>query len=255
MSRLTAVQDLSDDQVKAELEHFQTHQKFVRPLRSNIDPSRAWKNGLPSYDKSDLAFFRGKTKDHPEGSLESIVENAVKRWEMEATHLNFKDWESIDHESYRVSANGGKCFVGEEAAKVGNYNWLMENTDKALYNAENETFESSHSLFHTAFPGGFPWELLEVFSGPPCVTFTWRHWAFFDGSFDGQEGDNKSYELFGFGVVDLTDELKIKEIQIYYKPDEFLKALHGKVPREALQNGKSLLGSGCPIFQSAHTQA
>ena len=23
----------------------------------------------------------------------------------------------------------------------------------------------------------FPWELLEVFSGPPKVAFTWRHWG------------------------------------------------------------------------------
>jgi hypothetical protein len=37
---------------------------------------------------------------------------------------------------------------------------------------------SSHDAFHDAF-AAFPWEVLDVFSGPPKVAFTWRHWAEF----------------------------------------------------------------------------
>lgn len=241
---------LSADEVREELEQFQTQHDFIRPTRSNIDPTRPWINGAPNYDKADLLFFRGKTGNHSEGSLESIVENAVKVWEMEATHLPFENWESPDHASYRVSANGGKMFVGEEAALAGNYNWLMACCDKDLYDDTKETFESSHTLFRGAFLGGFPWEVLHVFSGPPKVAFTWRHWAKFEGIYREREGDGKRYEMYGFGVLDLTSDLKIKEIEIYYKPDEFLKALNGSISVDELHKGRSVIGSGCPFVHS-----
>lgn len=239
---------LTDDQVQAELKMYIEMHGFKRPERSTIDLTRPWNFGVPNYDRSDLAFFQGRTTVHTPGSLEDIVENAVKRWEMEATHLDFNEWETVDHENYVVSANGGRRFIGKEGALAGNYNWLMENMDKKLYDSEKETFDSSHSLFRTAFPNGFPWEVLKVFSGPPRITFSWRHWASFDGSFRGREGDNKTYEIYGFGMLGVTSELKVKEIEIFYKPDDFMKALHGDIPVGALKNGKSLVGSGCPAL-------
>lgn len=246
---MNQVRDLSDEQVRTELSDFTEKHGYARPDRSTICPSRPWKNGVPNYDRADLAFFRGRTTVHTVGSLCSVVENAVKNWEMEATHLRFADWRSVDHANYAVSANGGKRFTGEEGALAGNYNWLMENVeDKSLYDAQSETFESSHSLFGSAFPNGFPWEVLTVFSGPPRIAFSWRHWASFDGVFKGREGDNETYEMYGFGTLDVTPDLKVKEIQIYYKPDGFLKALHGKMPLEQLKRGQSLVGSGCPVL-------
>lgn len=246
---------LSEAQIREELERFKIEKNYVRPERSTIDATRLWRNGVPNYDKADLEFFRGRTAFHAAGSLEAIVENAVKRWEMEATHLNFSDWESVDHSSYSVSANGGPTLRGEDAASVGNYNWLMANTDKSQYDAESHSFESSHELFHAAFPEGFPWEVLAVFSGPPRVAFSWRHWAKFSGEYEGRKGDNKTYELFGFAVVDLNDELKIKQIQIFYKPEDFLKALKGEIAPESLHKGASLIGSVCPFAHSDNSDA
>lgn len=243
---------LSEAEIQKQLERFKTEKNYERPERSTIDASRPWRNGAPNYDRADLEFFRGRTVHHAPGSLELVVENAVKRWEMEATHLNFSDWESVDHERYTVSANGGPIFRGEDAARAGNYNWLMANTDKELYDSERHTFESSHSLFHSAFKDGFPWEVLAVFSGPPRVAFSWRHWALFNGDFEGRQGDGKTYELFGFAIVDLNDDLKIQQIQVFYKPNDFLKALHGQIKPEALRNGASLLGSVCP-FAASHS--
>lgn len=46
---------------------------------------------------------------------------------------------------------------------MGNY--IMTMQDSPLFDASKETWESSHSLFNEAFPDGFAWELLEVFSG------------------------------------------------------------------------------------------
>ena len=69
------------------------------------------------------------------------------------------------------------------------------------------SFDDSHALFRGAFTLGFPWEVLKVvadfiisiiitmntmmkvFSGPPNVVFTWRHWGHLEGSFqDNQVG-------------------------------------------------------------------
>lgn len=245
---MAAVHTLSDEEVRSELNNLISDHGLMRPTRSAIDETRPWLHGTPNYDRADLLYFRGKLKNHAEGSLEWIVENTVKIWEMEGTHLTFKDWKSVDHSSYRVCANGSKTYEGEEGPLVGNYNWLLAGADKRLYDSGKETFESSHETFRGAFLGGFPWEVLEVLSPPPIVAFSWRHWAEFQGSFRGREGDGKLYEMYGFGVVTLTEGLKISDIQIYYKPDEFLKAMHGEIQPEALNRGQSIFGSGCPFL-------
>ena len=53
--------------------------------------------------------------------------------------------------------------------------------------------------------------------------------------------------MFGFCEVIVTEELKIQSIEVYYKPEDFLKALEGQVPLDNLKNGKSIMGDGCPI--------
>lgn len=40
-----------------------------------------WRNGLPNYKKVNALFDKHKTTTHPDGSLESIVQNIVKNWE------------------------------------------------------------------------------------------------------------------------------------------------------------------------------
>lgn len=184
-----ALHEMTPEEVSDELEKFRK-MGFARPTRSSVDPSRAWKNGVPEYDVADLAYFRGKTRNHAEGSLESIVENAVKQWECEATHLNFDDWQTVDHATYKVCANGGKTFLGEDGARKGNYNWLLDGADKRLYDSDVETFESSHEKFRSAFVGAFPWEVLHVFSPPPTIAFSWRHWGLFNGVYEGRQGDD-----------------------------------------------------------------
>lgn len=246
------VSTMTPEQVTAELDSFMNEHNFRRPSRSTIDPSRPWRHGIPNYDISDLVFFRGRSVVHPEGSLEAIVEDAVKTWEMEATHLPFSDWRSVQQDEYSVIANGARKYVGEEGALAGNYNWLLAGVDKKLYDSESETFESSHELFRAAFPGGFPWEVTKVFSGPPTVAFSWRHWATFDGEYKERKGDGKHYDLYGFGVLELNDELKVKTIQIYYKPEEFLKAIQGDIDSKELSMGRSMTGPGCPFVAMAH---
>ena len=138
-------------------------------------------------------------------------------------------------------------FKGEEAKDAGNYNALLAGVDKDIYDVTKETFDSSHDLFRNTFKDGFPWEVLQVFTWPPKVTFSWRHWGVFNGVYRKRIGDNEKYEMFGFCEVIVTQQLKIQSIEVYYKPDEFLRALEGQVPLDNLKNGKSIMGDGCPI--------
>lgn len=234
-----------------ELQKFVREYGFTRPDRGDLDdPNKSWREGKPDYRKADLLYFQGKSKNHKVGSLEMVVENLVKKWEMEMTHLSdSKDWTTLDVDKFCAQVNGGQEISSGDAARVGSYNWLLNNTSKELYDAQAHTFESSHKLFRGTFVNGFPWEVLEVFSGPPKVAFTWRHWGVFNGEYNGRKGQNEIIELYGFTIVTLSDSMKIIKLEVFSKFDEFLQVLKGTLAPSELEKGKSLLGSCCPLHQ------
>ena len=63
------------------------------PVRSFMDdPDIEWKFGhKPDFTLTDLKYMSERSKHHKPDSLEKIVENLVKTWEMESTHkINIK---------------------------------------------------------------------------------------------------------------------------------------------------------------------
>lgn len=202
----------------------------VEPVRNFLEePGTDWRHGQPDYSLANLAYLKGKSMSHEKGSLEMIVENAVKSWEMEASHKkNASQWKSIVHDEYKFSTNGGRAVLLEEASKRGNYNVLMDHVDKKLYDATAQDFDSSHKLFQSSFRGAFPWEVLKVFAGPPNIVFSWRHWGDFIGEYNGNKGNGQQLEITGFAIVKVTDELKITDINIYYNAENFLRKLQGQ---------------------------
>lgn len=49
-----------------------------------------------------------KLSKHAPGSLELMVENLVKNWEVEASHkLDVGEWRTVDPKAYTFSCNGG----------------------------------------------------------------------------------------------------------------------------------------------------
>ena len=57
------------------------------PTRSFMDdPNTAWKYGPPDFSTVNAKYMAERSMRHQEGSLEKIVENLVKTWEMESTH-------------------------------------------------------------------------------------------------------------------------------------------------------------------------
>jgi hypothetical protein len=100
------------------------------------------------------------------------LKNVLKEWEMETSHLNFSDWESVDLKEYRINAKGGEVYEGENATQMGSYNVLLACADKSLSDSEKESFHPSRKLFRGAFEGAFPWEVADVFSKPPKTAFS-----------------------------------------------------------------------------------
>lgn len=119
--------------------------------------------------------FTAKQKSHADGSLEQIVENLVKNWEIEASFkMDLKDWRTIEQGSYTFAINGGPPQPAEHMLKVGTYNAII--TENEYYSPATSDFASSHKTFKRMMPT-FAWEVLEVYSGPPVVAFRWRHWG------------------------------------------------------------------------------
>ena len=98
-----------------------------------------------------------------------------------------------------MSTNGGKEYTAQEVVDRGTYNLFLENSD--YYRASDETFKSSYNLFHTAFPDGFHWELVEVVAGPPNVVFKWRHWGFFRDLTKSIKGQEKLLKLLVLALL------------------------------------------------------
>jgi len=239
------------DDVKAELEELKEKYGWKEPERSFMDDNETkWRFGdVPDYSLTNLKFLKERSKIHPEGSLELIVENLVKTWEMERSHkLDANSHQSVDVENFKISANGGKVFDNEEANAVGNYNVLLNACPANIWDSENITWEASHDAFHNAF-AAFPWEVLDVYSGPPKVAFTWRHWGTFTGTYEENKGKGELVEMFGFGTAVVNDKLQLKDVDIYYNADDFIGVLRGeKDVKDTNTNWKST--GGCP-FQAA----
>jgi hypothetical protein len=191
------------------------------------DPSE-WRHGAPDYHLSHQVMPAQRSTQHAPDSLEAIVESIVQVFEMEVSHKHDPaTWVSMVTEHFRTNVNGGAWASAQDVADIGSYNVLIG--DSAFY-PKNHTFESQHDVFHTAFPGGFYWEVLEVLSPPPVVTFKWRHWGAFEGEYAGFQPDGKTIEMYGVSVAKVSDDLKLVEVEHYYDPNQFLGKLTGGCP-------------------------
>ncbi|KAL7577955.1 hypothetical protein ACA910_007579 [Epithemia clementina (nom. ined.)] len=226
------------DQVKADLAQLKQEFGYREPTRSFMDaPDTQWRyGGPPDYALANYLYLTQRTQQHAPGSLEEVVENLVKTWEMERSHkVDPTQHQSVDQDKFRISANGGHVFDNVSANQVGNYNVLLNSCPANLYDAQSLSWEESHDKFETAF-AAFPWEVLQVFSGPPKVAFSWRHWATFTGTYEGNAGKGELVEMFGFGTAVVNDKLQLQDVEIFYDPTSFLNVLKGnKTPAEVNQ--------------------
>lgn len=197
------------------------------------DEGVKWRHGeRPDYSHTDQFLHKESQYNHPPGSLEAIAQNLVRTFEMEASHkADPQQWLSIVADKFQMSSNGGPIYSAQDVSDQGTYNLFIDKTPG--YDPTSEDFESSFELFHKAFPNGFLWELIEVLSGPPNVTFKWRHWGTFSGPYKDYQPTGETIEIRGMSIAKVTDDLKILSVEHYFDNSTFLKKLT----------------SGCPFHQ------
>ncbi|GAB2278041.1 hypothetical protein Dimus_012740 [Dionaea muscipula] len=218
-----------------------------------------WRHGSPPiFDTVNKLFEEGRTKEWPKGSLEETVQNAIKSWETELSHkTRLRDFQTINPDKFKFIVNGRKALSAEETLRVGSYNALLRSPlpdEFKYYKAEEETFESSHSAFGSAFPRGFAWEVISVYSGPPTIAYKFRHWGFFEGPFKAHAPTGEMVEFYGLGVLKVDESLRAEEVEVYYDPAElFAGLLKGSpivdIPDEnkASTTNASTSASHCPL--------
>ena len=102
---------------------------------------------------------------------------------------------------------GRKTLTLEEKRKLGGgYNSLLQTSlpeKLRCYNPAEETADSSHRAFTTAFPRGFALEILHVYSGPPMIVYKFRHWGYMEGPFKGHAPTGEMVQLFGMAIFEV----------------------------------------------------
>eukprot|EP01035_Chromulina_nebulosa_P001993 gene1993-2681_t len=84
-------------------------------------PGVPWRYGsAPNYAVVNKAYFEGRTKIHSAGSLEAVVQNLVKNWEVESHHIeDTKFWQTMNVEKFTAYSNNLKCpFSAAQMANV-----------------------------------------------------------------------------------------------------------------------------------------
>ncbi|KZF23613.1 hypothetical protein L228DRAFT_120694 [Xylona heveae TC161] len=206
------------------------------------DTEAAWRYGRPpNYSNTRKVYGQSKKMSHEPGSLESIVENLVKNWEIEASFkTSLADWRTIDHKNYSFSVNGGRPQTGEEMLKCGTYNAIISPNE--FYSPEHSDFTTSHKTFKRMMPT-FAWEVLEVYSGPPRVAFKWRHWGTMKNDYVGfnNKGEKVTVkahggpiDIEGITVAKVTDDLKVQNLETWFDPMDMFRqiAVNGIINKE-----------------------
>lgn len=161
------------------------------------------------------AFFAGRQNKWAADSLEGVVQNLVKNWEVEAHHMpDLTQWKTMDVDKFKAYSNGAGPVSAEIMGEDGTYNMLLGEMSSCPFSAAANTFKSANEMFTGLFIEGFAWEVVEVFSGPPNVSFTWRHFGKASGQFDGVKGNSEVIEMFGHTMARVNGDLQIEELQV-----------------------------------------
>ncbi|XVF39124.1 hypothetical protein PTKIN_Ptkin01aG0010300 [Pterospermum kingtungense] len=205
--------------------------KYRYYLHGDSEKNTKWRFGAPpNFDVVNKLFEEGRTKIWPPGSLEEKVQNLVKTWEMELFHkISPDDCKSVNLEKFTISVNGRKPLTLEEVRKIGGgYNNFLQTSlpeHLRVYNPAEETADSSHVAFTTAFPRGFALEVIQVYSGPPVIVYKFRHWAYMEGPFKGHAPTGELVEFYGISILEVDEQMKVLKVEFFFDRGELLGGL------------------------------
>ncbi|KAI3982388.1 hypothetical protein MKX01_041226 [Papaver californicum] len=184
-------------------------------------------------DKYRSYMYGDEHKDvhwrHGGGPIYDLVNELFHRGQTDLSHkTRLQDFKIINPEKFKLFINGREGLSGEEVLKLGSYNALLKTSlpeEFQYYKADEESFASSHDIFISAFPRGFDWEVIKVYSGPPLIAFKFRHWGYMEGPFKGHAPTGHKVEFYGLGVFKVDETLRAEDVEIYYDPGELFGGL------------------------------
>jgi hypothetical protein len=116
--------------------------------------------------------------------------------------------------------------------KHGTYNALIGQTN--YYDSNAISFEESNLAFKRSLDEGFAWDVLEVYSDPPTVTFSWKHFGRMNDYFScpGLSGlvykvdlTNKMIKIFGMCKATINEKYQIQDLQVFYDTSQLFAQL------------------------------
>ncbi|GMN54361.1 hypothetical protein TIFTF001_023487 [Ficus carica] len=228
--------------------------KYRSFLKDEETTNIHWRHGGPPiYDSVNHLFEQGRTKEWPKGSLEEVVQNAIKTWEMELSHkTRLQDFKTINPEKFKLFVNGREGLSAEETLRIGSYNALLKSSlpeEFQFYKAEEESFESSHDVFRSALPRGFAWEVVHVYSGPPLIAYKFRHWGFFEGPYKGHAPTGDLVQFYGLATLKVDESLRAEDVEVYYDPAELFAGFLKGPPISDSADQHSEAPITCPFAQ------
>ncbi|XP_048332058.2 pathogen-related protein [Ziziphus jujuba] len=229
--------------------------KYRSYLDEEENKNTKWRFGVrPNYDVVNKLFEEGRTKVWPPGSLEEMVQNLVKTWEMELFHKACPDdYKTLDPNKFTYSLNGGKPLSLEDVRKIGGgYNAHLQTSlpdQYRVYNPSEENSNSSQLIFTTTFPRGFAVEILQVYTGPPLIVFKFRHWGHMEGPFKGHAPTGELIELIGMAIFELDENNKMVKVEFFFDRGELLGGLV-KGATTGLDEAAAGAASSCPVLKN-----
>ncbi|OCK80062.1 hypothetical protein K432DRAFT_426015 [Lepidopterella palustris CBS 459.81] len=214
---------------------------LLDPNATLKDSSVSWRHGkAPDYSNTRKIFSETKEMNHVSGSLPDLVENLVKNWEVEASFKpDLSDWRTVDRNNYSFAINGGPAQDAEHMLKVGTYNAIIAPNE--YYSPEHSDFDSSHKTFKRMMPT-FAWEVIEVYSGPPHVSFKWRHWGTMKNDYVGFNAKGEKVtikahggpiDIQGVTVAKVDDKVRLQKVETWFDPMEMFRQIdpHGTISK------------------------
>lgn len=211
-----------------------------RPSRRGLSADEVqqvqWRYGVPDFILYDITYIRGKTRNDQCTPLESYIESCCHSFIMDSTYkCKYQDWVSVQQNQFYITVNDGEKIDGSLIQENDMFGLLYLNEFQDWAEGSNDEGQKAQSLLASAFPEGFPMEVLDVYSQPPRCHFAWRHWGPFCGRYKGVKGDNRIIEIRGFAYVEI-DSCRMLSLDIYYKAQSLFKALDD-AREEILQKG------------------
>ncbi|KAH0698005.1 hypothetical protein KY289_015487 [Solanum tuberosum] len=121
------------------------YRRFLHEDHVAAAGTMGWRHGSPPiYDTVNNVFEQGRTKVWPEGSLEEIIQNSIKTFEMELKYKTcIKDFRTINPEKVKLFVNGH----APTAEMIQFYGIGIMKVDKSLRVEELELYYDPAELF------------------------------------------------------------------------------------------------------------